>query len=292
MKESRKHYYNMPCDPTIETGIHVESLKEYQKHDPNDITIPHVHSYYEMIWFKEGGFIHTIDFREYEVQPNNVFFIAPGQIHSFRNYNGQEGILVKFCLDFIDESTQQEDRYIKFNIFNSAGHEPFCVINDDAIKGIEMTLELIHKENDQDAPGHYEMLRALTKLLFIHIHRNSTRNKATFLEEKRPSHRLFVKFRDMLEKDYRTKHMVHEYAAELNVSTKTLSNSIIECTGKAPLTFINDRLLLEAKRLLMYSNMMAREVAKDLGFEDPSYFSKFFKRETGVLPSAYKTTMT
>lgn len=274
-----------------EYGLHIESIKDYSTNEPNIPISSHVHNYYVMLWFKEGGFTHTVDFIDYEVLPNSIFFIAPGQIHSFKNYTGQEGIAIKYSMDFFDCNCEKEDQFIKFNTFNSAGHEPFCLLKEEGVNGVERLIEQQKIEEKLDAPGHFEALRALTKLLFIHIHRFSTRNTATYLESKRPSHRLFVRFRDMLEKDFKTKHMVHEYAAKLNVSTKTLSNSILECSGKAPLTFINDRILLEAKCLLMYSTMMTREVAKELGFEDPSYFSKFFKRETGVLPSSYKTTI-
>lgn len=95
-------------------------------------------------------------------------------------------------------------------------------------------------------------------------------------------------FRKMVEEKLTSMHTVREYADKLNVSAKTLANSVVECTGKSPLVFINNRIALEAKRLLKYSNMTGKEVAYHLGFDDPSYFVKFFKRETGFLPSEFK----
>ena len=74
----------------------------------------------------------------------------------------------------------------------------------------------------------------------------------------------------------------------LGVSSKTLSKCISECSGKAPLTFINDRIILEAKRLLRFSNMIVKEVGFYLGYDDPSYFVKFFKRQTGFLPTDFQ----
>ena len=75
----------------------------------------------------------------------------------------------------------------------------------------------------------------------------------------------------------------------LNVSVKTLSNSVSDCSGRTPLAFINDRVILEAKRLLHFSSMMVKEVGFYLGFDDPSYFVKFFKRQTGFLPSDFQS---
>lgn len=289
MKKTDKFYYDIPCDNTMGKDITVESLKDYMAENQDLVVNPHTHDCYEMIWFKEGGCTHIIDFKEYDVEQNMVFFLAPGQIHKIRNYNNQDAVLVRFHMDFINDSNDKEALYIRYNTFNASGHDSCCTMDNNAVTAMAQIVDAIKEEQDCDKAGHAEALRALAKLLFIHVHRNSTRKTTVFLEDKRPSHRLFHRFRNMLEKDFRTKHMVNEYATELEVSTKSLSNCIVECTGNAPLTVINDRILLEAKRLLAYSDMMTRDVAKNLNFEDPSYFSKFFKRETGFLPSSFKT---
>ena len=85
-----------------------------------------------------------------------------------------------------------------------------------------------------------------------------------------------------------TKHTVKEYAEDLNISTKTLTNYIYESTHTTPLKLINERIILEAKRQIQFSSIKIKEIAYILGFDDPSYFVKFFKRETGVLPASLR----
>ena len=104
----------------------------------------------------------------------------------------------------------------------------------------------------------------------------------------KPSHRLFILFRRMVEKEYHHLHTVQEYADRLNVAVRTLNKSVNECSGKSPLAFINERIILEAKRMAKYTNMMIKEIAASLGYDDPSYFVKLFKRQTGFLPSEFR----
>ena len=83
-------------------------------------------------------------------------------------------------------------------------------------------------------------------------------------------------------------HTVQEYADRLNVAIRTLHKSVNECSGKTPLSLINDRIILEAMRMVRYTNLMIKEIAAELGFDDPSYFVKLFKRCTGHLPSDFR----
>lgn len=289
MKVTKNKITSMSCNCSDNREMHLERMPEYLSRNIQELTKPHVHAFYEIIWFKEGGGIHTVDFKDYKIQPNSIFFIAPGQVHCFDKAPNNKGAILKFCNDFMSMEDNKEDVFVKYNMFNGSANTPYCILDEEVTPKIESIIkEMEQEEKKNDKFGHIDMLRSLTKQLFIYIHRYSTKKDEMVLEEKRPSHRLFVRFRRMLEENYKSKHLVAEYAAELNVSTKTLSNSVTECTGIPPLTFINDRILLEAKRLLLYSNMMTKEVAFNLGFDDPSYFSKFFKRHTGYLPSEYK----
>ena len=102
------------------------------------------------------------------------------------------------------------------------------------------------------------------------------------------ANRTFVRFRQMLEHHYRSMHTVKEYANHLNVSTKTLTNCVYESSRSTPLALINERIVLEAKRQLLHSSLKVKEIAFQLGFEDPSYFVKFFKRHTGCLPADFR----
>ena len=281
--------YNMVCNTPKGAELSIDYMPESFEHDDMDNDSPHVHTFYEIIWFREGGGTHTVDFQEYPIEKNTLFFLAPGQVHFFDQATAHKGILIKFCTDFLKEEHTDEDIYIKYNLFNAFNSRPCCTISEETAQRLLFILHKLEEEQlNRNLIGHIDMLRSYTKIFLILIHRYCEKSGETPLDGAKPSHRLFLQFRKTLERHYTRMHTVKEYADCLNVSAKTLSNSVIESTGKAPLAFINDRTTLEAKRLVRFSNMMIKEIADHLGFEDTSYFVKFFKRQTGYLPSAFR----
>ena len=122
----------------------------------------------------------------------------------------------------------------------------------------------------------------------INIQRNGKRGTGIPLCINNSANRTFVRFRQCLEHNYKELHTVKEYAVLLNVSGKTLTNYVIESTQTTPLKIINERIILEAKRQLRHSSLKVKEIGYQLGFEDPSYFVKFFKRQTGFLPADFR----
>ena len=291
------HIYPNVCEATGIDGFHVEYMPEFFDIDPDDNSLPHVHTFYEIIWFQEAGGVHTVDFTDYEIQANSIFFLSPGQVHHFDGKTRHKGIQIKFCTDFMREESDMEDVFLKYNVFNAFDTSPFCIIRDEKVAE-ELALVIQHmKDEEIHSKGglpshndfaHIDMLRALVRIFLIYIHRYGEREGLRTLNTVKTSHRLFVQFRREVEEHYKRFHTVNEYADLLNVSPKTLSNSVIECSGKTPLKFINDRIILEAKRLLMFTNMMVKEVGYALGYDDPSYFVKFFKRHIGALPGEFK----
>jgi len=282
--------YSMVCGALDNDGMHIDTLPAMFDYDTTDNSQPHVHTFYEIIWFQEAGGQHTVDFHTYNVKANSMFFLSPGQVHHFDGITRHKGIALKFCTDFLKDENDDEDIFIKYNVFNAFDSSPYCIINDATV--IDELKELIEKmkreQQREDSFGHLDIMRSMVKIFLIYVHRHGKKQGTVPLDTVKPSHRLFVLFRKMLEQEYVRLHLVKDYANKLNVSTKTLSNSVIECSKKAPLTFINDRVLLEAKRMLRFTDLMVKEIAYRLGYDDPSYFVKFFKRQTGVLPSEFR----
>ena len=281
--------YSMVCNTPKGIGIHIYDMPEYFKHDSMDNTIPHVHTFYEIIWFQEDGGVHTVDFKQISIRPNTLLFISPGQVHYFDDPMRCKGVILRFCTDIIGENDKTEDMFIKYNMFNTYDIDPYYVIDDRTAEILRQVVQNMRDEQRHDADfGHLDMLMSLVKIFLILVNRYGRHTEENRLDEQKASHRLFVMFRKIVEEKFLRLHQVKEYADLLHVSTKTLSNSVLECTGKTPLSFINDRIVLEAKRLLQYSNMTGKEVSYFLGFDDPSYFVKFFKRHTGSLPTDYQ----
>ncbi len=285
--------YRSVCDAPMGDSLHIQHIPHFLLTDTNDNNSSHVHTFYEIIWFQEEGGTHTVDFQDYKVHKDSLFFLSPGQVHHFDGKTMHKGVLIQFCTDFMRDEQASEDIFLKYDVFN-AQSSPCCRLNDEGVaqqlaKIVEqMEVELAQRK----AFAHTDMLRSLVRQFLILVYRHGHCKASFKLDAKRPAHRLYAQFRQLIERKYTQLHTVAEYAQRLNVSVRTLSLCVHECADATPLVMINNRITLEAKRLLRYSPMIVKQVAQHLGFDDVSYFVKFFKRQTGVLPKEFREAET
>lgn len=250
----------------------------------------HTHSFYTAIWFQSGGGEHFVDFGRYPIVPGRIFFLSPGQLHRFDSLHNQTGYILEFSDDFLQDELTSESLFLKYDVFNAFDTLPYRDLSSDAVAGLQRIVSAIEREVDCEADfAHHDCLTMLVHLFLIAIQR-SGRIDASAMDMNVTSsrNRLFVRFRRTLEQHYRHIHTVQEYASQLGATTKTLTACTLECAHATPLALINARLLLEARRLLRYTDLSSKEVAFRLGFDDPSYFVKFFKREAGMLPLDFR----
>lgn len=249
----------------------------------------HIHSFYQIIWFRKGTGVHYVDFKEYPVADNTMFFISPGQIHYFETGRQVEGVVIHFNESFLSDEGSSENVFLKYNVFNAFDASPYYLIRwENAGKLALLVNEMEEETRNEGLFAHSDLLKYLIKMLLIYVQRTGERGHGLPLCINNAANRTFVRFRQSLEHHYRSMHTVKEYAAHLNVSTKTLTNCVYESSHSTPLTLINDRIVLEAKRQLLHSSLKVKEIAFQLGFEDPSYFIKFFKRYVGCLPAEFR----
>jgi AraC-like DNA-binding protein/mannose-6-phosphate isomerase-like protein (cupin superfamily) len=249
----------------------------------------HIHSFYQIIWFMKGEGVHYVDFKEYPITDNTVFFISPGQIHNFEKRDDFRGIIIHFNESFLSDEGSSENVFLKYNVFNAFDTVPYYHLMPDEVHRLGFFIEEMKTEmGNTQAFAHKDCLKYLVKLFLITVQRTGQRGTGIPLCINNSANRTFVKFRQLLEHHYRQMHTVKEYADRLNVSTKTLTNCVYESSHSTPLKIINERIILEAKRQLLHSDLKIKEIAFYLGFEDPSYFVKLFKRQTGCLPAEFR----
>lgn len=291
MSDLRKTYtlYDRVDEVSSGSGIDIISLSTYfEKKKDVELEHVHAHNHYEIIWFQKGNGAHYMDFNEYPITPNTIFFITPGQIHAFDKKRDQEGIVLKVCTQLLDEATLEEASFRMFNLFRGNG-VPFRLIDEVNAGKMAMFITALKEEIELDEEvGHTDYMKALLRVLVITIERGCKETGQQVLHVSKTSHKMFIAFRHLLEDNYHCLHTVKDYATKLNISTKTLTSYITECSTLSPLEIINSRITIEAKRMLRYSNLMVKEIGYMLGFEDSSYFVKFFKRQTGLLPIEFR----
>ncbi|GJH39999.1 AraC family transcriptional regulator [Capnocytophaga sp. HP1101] len=248
----------------------------------------HTHSFYQILWFTKGTGKHFVDFKAYKVAPQQLFFIGKGQIHAF-DRQPYEGFIIHFNEIFLADNTDVINTFLKHNVFDSFSQLPYLQLSEAEVPVIENLFHQLQTEMQvPDSFAHSEYLKHLLHLLLISAQRFTLKANRPQLSISNPKHLLFVRFREAIEQHFKEEHQVAAYAEMLNVSAKTLTNCTNELVQQTPLEIINERLSLEAKRLLTHSDKPVSEIAYTLGFEDPSYFIRFFKRLNGIVPTKFR----
>jgi len=238
---------------------------------------------FKMIWCQTGDATFIIDNYEVTLQKDEVLFCTPLNVIQIGQLDANVVSLVFnkefFCIQTHDDQVSCQG----FLFFGSS--EPQRILLPAAEqRNFGSILAMIKEDMQINDPLQGEMLRSLLKRLLI----KSTRLAATSLPEPTiPNAQLNVirEYNMLVEKHFRELHNVKDYAALLFKSPKTLSNLFPKYSDKSPLMVINDRILLEAKRLLVYSDKTTADIAIELGYKDPGHFSKFFKKHIGLTPT-------
>lgn len=261
-------------------------LNKYRNRSVTEAASPHSHSYYQVIWFFEDGGTHTVDFTTYSIEKNTVLFISKDQVHHFDDNLAVKGKLIHFNESFFMHT--DVDVFLKYNIFKSTENPCYPIDLETAAVG-RSYLELIEKELDKRHEfGFEEVIRFLLKSFLINLERVHQKDSIKKLELYSPYELQFFKFKELVEAHYADGCSVSNYAESLNISSKTLTTITKSITGKTPAEVIAERITLEAKRLLKFSTLQVAEVAFKLGFEDASYFIKYFKRQVAMSPMEYR----
>ncbi|MES2130878.1 MAG: helix-turn-helix domain-containing protein [Bacteroidota bacterium] len=246
----------------------------------------HRHNYYEILLFDKGGGQNMIDFELHEVHSTSLHFVSPGQVHALSRTKNTDGYLVVFTKDFMLLNGGNTVVLNDFPAFNKVV-SPVLEASSAAFADVFNLVIQMENESKQDTPLKESILAAYINLLLIKC-------KALLIEtpdykkNDETAQQLIQRFNTLLEVHFIEFHKVNEYADLLSITPNHLSDSIKKITGKTAGELIHQRIILEAKRLLLYSDSTAKEIAYILKFNDPSYFSRFFKANTGYSPENFR----
>ncbi|MGX5857660.1 helix-turn-helix domain-containing protein [Dyadobacter jiangsuensis] len=241
-------------------------------------THPHGHKeYLEIIYLTQGEGMHQIDHHRFPVSGNSLYLVMPGQIHNWELTAIPRGFVVMVQKDFLLGHPLYDTLFQTFPLAFSSGYR--LENAGPAFMGI---FESIENEYAARQSNYEAVVQTYLLLLFNLLKREA------HMERSQPEPPLLKSFFEMVAAHYKTMHEVAWYSGELNVTPKTLNANCRKFLDKTAGAVINEKLTSESKRLLLYSQANLGEIAYELGFTDPSHFNKFFKRQTGVLPSVYR----
>jgi AraC-like DNA-binding protein len=274
--------YSAGMTPT--SDIFVGTFEESVKQRPNRLTI-HRHDYFEL-FFLEGKGEHFNDFRIYAIETPSIVCVSPGQVHFWRNEGSLRGPMICFTQEFAEKYASVDYSVLQHRFWFPAGNSPIIQVSKEQARETALLIEEIQREFKGRADGSDRIVRLLLQLILLKM------NRFYLPESKSRSFRreaqLVRDFLVNLQLNFRGASSVSSHAALLGVSAETLSETVKKETGKTPGTFIRERILLEAKRLLLHTSLSVAEIAYELTFKDPSYFNRFFRRSTGDTPADFR----
>lgn len=250
---------------------------------------PHTHSFYQIIWFKNNNGKHVIDFMDHDIKENTLFFIAKNQVHFFEQNINYDGLLIHFNESFIISNETDINFFLTYHIFNNRQKPYYQIPNFLQDEIISYFNQIENELNKNDEFGNSAILSNLLKSLLLTIEREIRKELGD--SPKHNQNDTYLKFRNLLEKNFKKGWSVSNYAEELSISTKTLNNLLKFETKKTVSQTIQDRIILEAKRQLTHTNAFINQIAYDLGFQDPYYFIKYFKKHVKNSPSEFRKSI-
>jgi AraC-like DNA-binding protein len=259
------------------------------EHMKSKLPYPHRHNFYHIVWIVRGSGHHIIDSVEYEVRPNALFFMAPGQIHDFVLSDETTGFAISFSAEFFAFKMQGRNSMTEIPVYNLERIHDALYMTEAQAADLRGLLDGIIGEYDSEADGFEDVIWSYLRAFLIKAARlvGAAGEDCVFSRNLLLSRR----FKTLLEKHTSALNDTAAYARLLNVTERALNDATRKALGKTAAKLIRERVMLEAKRMLLYSEGTVAEVANQLAFEDPAYFSRCFRKHTGRSPLEFRQSL-
>ncbi len=274
----------------ITDEVIAEPFAAYLQVHPN-LHAAHRHSFYHIVLFTKGKGFHTIDFEHFDVVPGQVYFMSPGQVHSW-NFKGEvDGYVINFSENLFHNFLSNNQYLEQFSFFRNVAKESVFDLNGETYNAVKKTIEqIVHEAGQQSHRDAFTLDAIRTNLisLFITVQRDFVKDKTVAI----PQQNLLIlhNFRKLVNSYYAEKRLPKDYAAMLYITPNHLNALCNDLLGKPAGEVIRERILLEAKRMLVNATVSISEIAFQLNFSDNSHFTKFFKKSTDQTPEEFRKT--
>ncbi len=254
---------------------------------------PHRHDFYEILYITGGAGTHFIDLNAYPIKAGTVYFISPGQVHYWNTSVPLEGEGIGFTEDFLLLAPSDYMVLHEFSFFHSIEDTPALGLSTGERELVEPLIQSIVAESQENKFRSGSVLRAYLHIFLVEMQRiyavHEGTHYATGTDGAIPT--LVRHFKQLVARQFITEQSVQAYADQLGVTISHLNNTVKAVTGQTPGQLIRQELVLESKRLFTHTDLTSAEVGYRLSFDDPSYFSRFFKRETAMSPIQFRKSI-
>lgn len=242
----------------------------------------HRHNFFFILAINEGTGAHDIDFISYPVRSNSVFFIKPGQVHQLELKAGCSGYLLEFNSEFYHPINKA-----KIQRLRKASNKNHYELGHDHFQRLGQILHYTYTEYVDKQESYQDNIKANLDILMIELVRQGRDSELSSGVNSYTQERL-DEFFELLDNNIMSHKQVSHYTGLMNLSAFQLNEITKSTVGKTSSELINEHVILEAKRHLLATPNQVKEIADQLGYEDVSYFIRFFKKHTGQSPEAYR----
>ncbi|MFW5886635.1 MAG: AraC family transcriptional regulator [Bacteroidota bacterium] len=253
-----------------------------------NVQYPHRHDFYEVLYLCNGSGYHLIDSNRYKIKPPCIFFLSPGQTHNLELSHDIEGYIFLFTAEFYLTNQRNKNRLLNFPFFFSVDQEnpPLFLKKEEDNHFLKSLFTRGCMEVEKKSVYPDEIIRSLLDIILLTCDQ-------LYPEELRPlkkgkGHILAKNFLLLIEENYQNNLSVEEYAKFLAVTPNHLTQMVKQIMGKTCHSILQEKQISEIKQFLIHSNMTVSEIAETMNFVDQSYFTKFFKKHTGITPLQFR----
>ena len=249
----------------------------------NEMPKPHRHEYEEIIIISRGNPIHFIDFNKETIMPPTVIYVAQGKIHQFLPDTQTTGWVIRYKNEFIPES--------RFHFYsNFTDNINYQFESGNCQQMLESICEMMLHESANERPD-FIMIRHLLLALLSKL---EAEGKDRFRQESSGNNTQLISFNNflkILEANYKRPEGVEFYADKMNMSVRNLNLICQSIFNKSVSEIVETRKLIEARQLLLNTELSISEIGYELGYNEKAYFTRVFTKKIGLTPTDFRNQM-
>jgi len=273
--------------PGLPQELEIVGLADIYKEFEGNLTTPHRAGFYIIIWFQKGSPTHLVDFNPVKIKPNTILFLNKNIVHRFDSKGNFDGKAILFTDSFFCK-TEADTKFLRSNIlFNDL----FAVSKIQLLRTASLFTDLFQQMETElmNPKDNYQSDILQNHLHNLLLHSDRERRKQNFTEIKKGANLDYViLFKDLIENQFLKQKLVGNYASQLRVTEKRLNQATSKILDKSPKQMIDERIMLEAKRLLAHTSESVKEIGFALGFDEPTNFIKYFRKHHSSTPVEFR----
>lgn len=262
----------------------IRKICDFDEEEIGHNLMPHLHDFYSIFWIESGEAIHATEFVEYSLKDDTILFVPPGLKHRLYLDKTVGGLYMLFNEDFIRYNRLNHVPLTEYRLFNNPDFKSLIKVFPEKREKLVNITSLIFEEVQNSDGYSSDMVLNLLHLFLLESRRifeQQNPNQDEKMTKNDAPDATIIKFKKLIEENYTSEKNVSAYAEMLNINASCLNELAKRTTGITAGELIRNRVIDETKKLLFSDSLSGKEIAFQMGFDDPAYFSRFFRKYTG-----------